>query len=142
VTPSRLFSLVYDSSVDAREQRLTAVSTGVVVRDPRPRSAEGILQAGERASVGVSYRFIADNVVQEVDGGLNVPLADTVSVFYLSRYDALAKEFLENTGGVRLSSQCRCWILDLAIANRVNPEETEVRAQVTLIGLGSIGRNR
>jgi LPS-assembly protein len=142
VTPSRLFSLRYESSVDARDQRLTAASISLVMRDPRPRSAEGLLQSGDRASLGVGYRFISDNRVEELDGALTVPLADTLSVFYLTRYDQLARTFLENTGGFRFFSQCRCWILDLAVSNRVNPNETEVRAQVTLVGLGSIGRSR
>lgn len=142
LTPSRLFSLRYESSVDAREQRLTAALVGLTLRDPRPRSAEGLLQSGERAALGVAYRFINDNVLEEIDGGLSVPLADTLSVFYLSRYDSLAKKFLENTGGFRLYSQCRCWILDVSVSDRVNPDETEVRAQLTLVGLGSIGRSR
>jgi hypothetical protein len=71
-----------------------------------------------------------------------VPLADTLSAFYQTRYNALEGEFLEKTGGFRLSSQCQCWIADVSVSDRVNPQETQVRFQITLIGLGSIGRTR
>jgi lipopolysaccharide assembly outer membrane protein LptD (OstA) len=140
--PRDYFSLLYDSTVNARDERLTSANVGFVLRDPRSRTPEGFLTATQRASVGISYRFIANQVLQEVDGGLVVPLADTVSVFYQSRYDALDKQFLEKTGGFRLISQCRCWIADVSVSDRINPQETEVRFQITLIGLGSIGRTR
>jgi len=140
--PRDYFSLISDSTVNARDGRLTSTNLGFVLRDPRSRSPEGFLQSTERASVGISYRFIANSVLEEVDGGLVVPLADTVSVFYQSRYDALAAEFLEKTGGFRLTSQCRCWIADVSVSDRINPQETEIRFQITLIGLGSIGRTR
>ena len=80
--------------------------------------------------------------MKEVDGGVVVPLADTLSTFYQARYDALAGIFLEKTGGFRLTSQCQCWIADLSVTDLVNPPETQLRFQVTLVGLGSIGRTR
>jgi lipopolysaccharide assembly outer membrane protein LptD (OstA) len=69
-----------------------------------------------------------------------MPLADSLSGFVQSRYDAVASEFLEHRWGFRFLSQCRCWIFDVYVTDRVNPDETEVRAQITLVGLGSIGR--
>ena len=140
--PRDFFSLLYDSTVNARESRLTSANVGFVLRDPRSRSPEGFLRSTQRASLGISYRFITDEVLQEVDGGFVVPLADTLSAFYQTRYNALEGEFLEKTGGFRLSSQCQCWIADVSVSDRVNPQETEVRFQITLIGLGSIGRTR
>ena len=66
----------------------------------------------------------------------------TLSTFYQTRYDALAHEFLERTGGLRLSSQCQCWLADVLVADQSNPQQTSVRFQITLVGLGSIGRTR
>ena len=140
--PHAAFNLIYDSTVNARDARLTSASVGVVLRDPRQRSTEGFLRATERASLGVSYRFISDQTLKEVDGGIVVPLADTLSTFYQTRYDALAGIFLEKTGGFRLTSQCQCWIADLSVSDLINPPETQLRFQVTLVGLGSIGRTR
>jgi LPS-assembly protein len=142
LTPQQFFSLMYDSTVNARDPRLTSASVGFLLRDWRERSSEGILRSIQRASLAVSYRFIADGVLEEVDEGVIVPLADTVSTFFQSRYDALAHEFLEKTGGFRLTSQCQCWIADVMVSDQINPDETLVRFQVTLVGLGSIGRVR
>ena len=128
--------------MNAVNPKLTSASVGFLMRDPRERSAEGLLRSTQRASIGVSYRFIARGVLEEVDGGLIVPLADTLSTFYQVRYDALAHEFLERTGGLRLSSQCQCWLADVLVADQSNPQQTSVRFQITLVGLGSIGRSR
>jgi lipopolysaccharide assembly outer membrane protein LptD (OstA) len=142
VYPHSAFTLIYDSTVNARESILTSANVGVVLRDPRERTATGFLRAAQRASLGVSYRFISNQVVKEVDTGAVVPLADTLSTFFQTRYDALAGLFLEKTGGFRLTSQCQCWIADLSVSDLVNPPETQLRFQVTLVGLGSIGRTR
>ena len=142
LTPVPFFSLLYESTVNAREQDLTSARVGAMLRDPRERSPEGFLTSAQRASVAVTYRLISDGVLEEVDGSLVIPLADTISTFYQTRYDSLDGKFLEKTGGLRLTSQCKCWIADIAVSDRVNPAETEVRFQITLVGLGSIGRAR
>ncbi len=142
ITPRDYFSLITDSTMNAHDHHLTSASVGFLIRDPRERSSEGILRSAQRASAGVSYRFISDGTLEEVDHSALVPLADTISTFYLFRYDALASKFLEKTGGFRLASQCQCWIADVLVSNTINPEETLVRFQITLVGLGSIGRVR
>ncbi len=142
LTPQDFFSLIYDSTVNAHDHHLTSASVGFLVRDPRERSSEGILRSAQRATAGVSYRFISGGALEEIDTSVLVPLADSLSVFYLFRYDELAHEFLEKTGGFRLTSQCQCWIADLLVSDQINPDETLVRFQITLVGLGSIGRVR
>jgi LPS-assembly protein len=142
LSPVSYFNLIYDSTVNARDTRLTSASVGMLLRDPRPRDASGLLTATQRASLALSYRFISDSVLQEVDSSVIVPVADTLSVFYMNSYDALQKVFLAKIAGFRLISQCQCWIADVSVADRVNPQETEVRFQLTLIGLGSVGRAR
>jgi lipopolysaccharide assembly outer membrane protein LptD (OstA) len=142
LTPQDFFSLLYDGTMNAHDQHLTSASVGFLIRDPRERSSEGILRSAQRASAAVSYRFISGGALEEVDHSALIPLADTISTFYLVRYDALAHSFLEKTGGLRLTSQCQCWIADVLVSNTINPQETLVRFQVTLVGLGSIGRVR
>jgi hypothetical protein len=142
VNPVDYFSLLTTSAIDSREAIVDAANIGFLLRDPRPRSPYGFLQSGGRASVAVSYRFISNQTLQELDGGVMVPFADTLSAFYQTRYDALAREFLENRFGFRLISQCQCWIFDFYAVDQANPDEFGVRTQVTLVGLGSIGRTR
>ncbi|MGH7806263.1 MAG: LPS assembly protein LptD, partial [Candidatus Binatia bacterium] len=141
LAPVDFFSLGYDTSIDFRDQDFSANNVGMVLRDPRPRRARGILQSGERAALALGYRFVEGNVLEEINGSAVIPLADTLSGFYQSRFDAVAGEFLENRWGFRVLSQCRCWIFDIYVTDRVNPNETEIRGQLTLVGLGSIGRS-
>jgi LPS-assembly protein len=140
LSPVDYFSLYSDASIDFRDTELTASNVGFLIRDPRPRRATGILQSGERATLAIGYRFIEGDILEELNSGLVMPLADSLSGFVQSRYDAVASEFLEHRWGFRFLSQCRCWIFDVYVTDRVNPDETEVRAQITLVGLGSIGR--
>lgn len=142
LTPSDYAGLLFGSSFDPKTSSLDQSQASVILKDPRERVPGVFLQSSRRASLSLSYRYIAGSTLQEVDGGILLPLADSLSLFELSRYDALNRTFLENRGGFTLTSQCQCWILDLFVANRVNPNETEVRTQVTLVGLGSVGRNR
>jgi hypothetical protein len=43
--------------------------------------------------------------------------------------------------GVRLKSPCDCWAADLGITDSTNPNEVQVQFQLTLGGLGSVGRS-
>jgi hypothetical protein len=43
--------------------------------------------------------------------------------------------------GVRLKSPCDCWAADLGITNSTNPNEVQIQFQLTLGGLGSVGRS-
>ncbi len=140
LAPTDYFSLGYDTSIDFRDSDFSANNVGMVLRDPRPRRARGILQSGERAALALGYRFVEGNILEEINGSMVMPLADTLSGFYQARFDAVAGEFLENRWGFRVLSQCRCWIFDIYVTDRVNPNETEIRGQLTLVGLGSIGR--
>jgi LPS-assembly protein len=142
LSPVNYFSLIYDSTVNAEHVDLTSANVGFLLRDPRERKVGGLLTATQRAAVAVSYRFVSDGVLQEVDDSVLLPIADTLSLFFMSSYDALQKQFLNKVAGFRVTSQCQCWIADLSVADRSNPDETQVRFQVTLVGLGSIGRAR
>src|SRR6202008_1975605 len=130
LTPIDFFSLTYDSTVKPKDAHLSSAAVGMLVRDPRERSAEGILTGVQRASLGVSYRLISQGVIEEIDGNVVVPLADTISTSYQMRHDELAHVFLEKTGGLRLTSQCKSWIADVVVSDPVNPNETQVRFQI------------
>ena len=47
---------------------------------------------------------------------------------YEARYDNRSGKFLEHRAGLRLISSQECWVVDLGVSKRVNPDETEVRA--------------
>jgi hypothetical protein len=93
-----------------------------------------------RTSAGVAYRFITGNQLQEINANAVVRLTDWAGIFYASRYDVVQHQFLDSYYGLRLSSTCDCWALDVAVEDRTNPSEVLVRAQLTLVGFGSGGR--
>ena len=67
-------------------------------------------------------------------------VTNNLALSYLGRFDAEDNSFLENWAGFRLISECDCWVVDLAFVDRVNPDTTGVRVQVSLVGLGSFGQ--
>ena len=42
--------------------------------------------------------------------------------------------------GIRGISDCECWVIDIGLSNRINPNETQARVLVSLVGLGQVGR--
>ena len=66
-------------------------------------------------------------------------LTDTISAGFYGRYDFVGNRFVEKGGGIRLSSKCDCWNIEIGVIDRVSPDELQVRVQVELKGLASIG---
>jgi hypothetical protein len=105
------------------------------------------------ASVDVVYRF-ARNATEPLDPDAdddedeNLETIEARGLFALTdrlafglngRYDFPGGKFVESGGGLRLSSECNCWAVDIGVVNRVNPDETEVRVALELRGLGGLG---
>jgi LPS transport system D/LptD protein len=68
-------------------------------------------------------------------------LFDRLGVFYAPSYDFVSKQMIQSEYGVRLKSPCDCWSFDVGITQSINPSETQLQFQLTLGGLGSIGRS-
>ncbi len=145
VYPSRALSMRFHTSYDAGNNVISAARIGLFVQDPRYLPSAGEAQHLEtRTSAGISYQLITQNTstgtqttVQEVDDNIVLRLTDWAGFLYSGRYDVVTSSFLGNYFGVRLISTCDCWALDLAVVNNTNPQETQVRAQLTLAGLGA-----
>lgn len=138
VNPSSSLSMRFHTSYDASTNNISAAKVGFFVEDPRSQGASSNpLRLETRSSAGVSYRFLTGNLLQEVDSNVVLRLTDWAGFLYSSRYDVVADRFLDNFFGLRLLSTCDCWALEISVADRTNPQEVEVRAQLTLVGLGS-----
>ena len=62
--------------------------------------------------------------------------------FYIApSYDFASSKLLSTEYGVRLKSPCDCWAADLGITDSFNPNEVQIQFQLTLGGLGSVGRS-
>jgi lipopolysaccharide assembly outer membrane protein LptD (OstA) len=86
------------------------------------------------------FRYLDDSVSQ-LETSLQIYLHRRVKLGYYSRYDELDGEFLEQRAGLRFESDCKCWLLDLDVTDRLNPDETTFSFTVTLLGLGSFGNS-
>lgn len=136
INPSRSLSVRFLTNYDTGNDDFSAAKVGVFVEDPR-YATEPRQRLETRTSLGVSYRVLTQNLLQEIDDNLVLRLTDWAGFRYSSRYDVVTNRFLDNYFGLRLISTCDCWALDVAVVDRTNPQEVEVRAQLTLVGFGT-----
>lgn len=133
-TPFDALSFSGYSSFDFSASDLSAAAVSMRLMDPRVPSVGERLDTG--SSMTVSYRFITRNLLQQVDGAMRLQVTDFLGVLAGMRFDVINDKFLESLVGFRLLSTCDCWGLDITFVDKSNPNELEVRAQVTLVGLG------
>lgn len=145
INPIERASLRFNASYDPTTDDLTSATVGLRLREGR-REEDGRLQ--NRTSIGVSYRFITDNPlrqvnptepagIQQIDSEIALRVTDRFGLLYANRYNIREERFLENHFGIRLLSACDCWSLDIGITDKSNPNEVELRGQLVLVGLGS-----
>ena len=116
-------------------------TVGLFLSDPRTPSDDFGLEALRgRTRLGVGYRFVANQSVEEVNASVVVRLTKYIYGAYEARYDALSGRFLENRYGLRLISNQECWVVDLGVSDSINPNETQVRLLVSLVGLAEFGK--
>jgi LPS-assembly protein len=138
VNPSRFLSFRFLTNYDTGNNNIDAARFGLFVEDPRTvKSGPDAPRLDTRTSAGVSYRVLTENLLQEIDGNFVVRLTNWAGLFYATRYDLVVKRFLDTHVGLRLISTCDCWALDVGVTDRTNPQEVEVRAQLTLVGFGT-----
>ena len=85
------------------------------------------------------YRFVRGEVLETAEGRAILALTEHFSVGLNGRFDFVGSTFVESGGGVRYRSGCGCWAVDVGVLNRVNPDELQLRVEVELTGLGSVG---
>lgn len=140
ISPIRDFSLRFRTQYDAKNTEISAANVGFFLVDPREYlSQQNFSELANRTSLGVSYRFLTENRLQEINSSVVIRITDWLGFIYASRYDVNESEFLDNHFGLRFVSTCDCWAFEVAVTDRTNPNEIEARAQLTLLGLGSFG---
>jgi LPS-assembly protein len=80
-----------------------------------------------------------DDELRQLETSAEFKVTDYFKLGYYSRYDDFTGEFIEQKGGVRFSSECNCWVFDIDITDKSNPDETDFGFTITLIGLGEVG---
>ena len=141
LTPSKYLSFEGRTDYSVTGEGAKGVTVGVFLSDPTTRVDDfGLASLRGRTRVGLGYRFVANQAVEEVNGSMLVRFMKQLYGAYEARYDNRSGRFLEHRYGLRLVSNQECWVVDLGIADRVNPDETEVRLLVSLVGLAQFGK--
>jgi hypothetical protein len=92
--------------------------------------------------IQLNYAFIGGRTaVEEIGGRAYYEFFDRIGLYYEPSYDLADGKMLYSEYGLRLKSKCDCWIFDIGLNDSINPSEVQVFAQLTLGGLGSMGRN-
>jgi LPS-assembly protein len=81
------------------------------------------------------------NANEFVSGRAYTDVFDRLGLYFAPSYDIAAKQLLSAEYGVRVKSPCDCWAADLGINDSFNPNEVQIQFQLTLGGLGSVGRS-
>lgn len=144
INPSENATLRFLSTYDVNDLNLTSASVGLFLRAPEREVPEGERRhLYVRSSLAVDYRFIANNavpdtsVVEQLDTNVVLRITDHIGLRHAARFNIADSKLLSNFFGVRLLSKCDCWSLDFGVSDKSNPNEIQVQAQVSLVGLGT-----
>ncbi len=141
LTPSPYLSFEGRTDYSVVGGKAKSATIGLLLSDPRTPSDDFGLQALRgRTRVGIGYRFVANQAVEEVNGSMFLRLMKQLYGAYEARYDNRSGKFLEHRYGLRFISNQECWVVDVGVSDRVNPDETEVRLLVSLVGLAQFGK--
>jgi LPS-assembly protein len=182
VSPVDYLAFASNATVGTEQASVRGVTFSLLGRDPWWKPQPGPVASLQSAAGAVlSYRFVEQDVnrnvasagpeavalstagVNEIDGGLYLPLGSYLGFAFVSRYsfddaDVISSKgvvetgpngaplltgphFLERDYLLRIISRCNCWVLEAGFADKFNPDERLFRVQFTLVGLGSFGQD-
>ena len=102
----------------------SALQVGYIYIGPGPESKPGV-------NAGFN-QFLTARAYYE--------LFNRMAVLFAPSYDFTTHRLLAAEYGLRIKPPCNCWAFDMGITNTINPSETQFQFQVTLGGIGSIGK--
>lgn len=141
LTPSPFLSFEGRTDYSVTGGGTKSATVGLFLTDWRTSSDDFGLEALRgRSRLGIGYRFVSNQAVEEVNGSMLVRLMKQLYGAYEARYDNRSGRFLEHRYGLRFISSQECWVVDFGVSDKVNPNETEVRLLVSLVGLAQFGK--
>lgn len=145
--PSRYLWLGEYSDFNPNTRQFAGQNVFLVVRPPWVSAAPRKRAFLGRAFIGgpylqLNYLYIGGrNAVEQISGRMYYELFKRLGVYYEPSYDIADGRMLYAEYGVRIKSKCDCWVFDVGVNDSLNPGEVQVFVQLTLGGIGSIGRN-
>jgi hypothetical protein len=154
ITPNNLLALRYGATYNPIENELKGTSVSFLLREPWQAGDPQLASLQMPSQLSVSFRSVSENVgavgsvgVEEIGGSVYLRIGRFFGLFLKGRMDLLAEKkdpegrVIRDSGvGARFISRCNCWMLEVGADKREPIEETLVRAQLTLAGIGSVGR--
>ncbi len=147
VFPTTYASLGSFTDFNPNTRQFAGETVFLALRPPWYQPAPEHQQRLGRAYTGgpylqLNYAFVGGrNAVQQISGRAYYEFFDRLGLYYEPAYDIADGKLLYSEYGLRLKSKCDCWIFDIGVNDSVNPSEVQIFVQLTLGGLGSIGRN-
>jgi LPS-assembly protein len=129
--PNEYFRLTGGLSLDTDDIGFSAYDFGAQFTDKR----------GDQLRTRLVFTDGFSGPVRQAETSVELRLTDRFKLGFYGRYDDVKKDFLERRVGVRFNSSCRCWILDVDVWDRLNPNETRLNVTLTLVGISELGTN-
>jgi len=156
ITPNKLLALQYGATYNPMQNEIKGTSVNFSVREPWQAGDPQLALLQMPSHLSVSFRSVRENVAavvsdgqEELGGSLYLRIGRFFGLFLQGRANLLAEKKGQEGGvirasgvGARFISRCNCWMLEVGADKREDIEETLVRAQLTLAGIGSLGRAR
>jgi len=139
LTPLPYTTFTYDSTVDVERGQTVSTQASAYLSDPRPLPPPApLLKFLQRqTNVGVSYRAVNGNILKEINTRLIVRLNEQWTSAFIASYNLNVHSFIGDRYYLRYIAPQKCWYVDLAAIDKVNPHEFEFRVTFNLIGLSS-----
>lgn len=125
--PNDYFALRQKVNFDHENNQFSSYSTEAQIEDKR----------GDRLRTRLT--FVSDQQ-RQLESHIEFKITDNLKLGYYTRFDDLTKEIIDTKFGMRYLSKCKCYVLDLDVADRINPDETKVTFNITFNGLGEINQ--
>jgi hypothetical protein len=154
LTPNDLLALQYGATYNPIQNELKGTSLSFSVREPWQAGDPQLASLQMPSQLSVSFRYVSENVaaiedpgLEEFVGSVYLRIGRFFGLFLNGRMDLLAEKkgleggVIRDSGvGARFISRCNCWMLEVGAHKRELIEETLLSAQLTLSGIGSVGR--
>jgi len=87
------------------------------------------------------FQSTTNNGAQFITARAYTDLFDRMGIYFAPSYNIASRQLLSAEYGLRLKSPCDCWAADMGLVDSFNPNEVQFQFQLTLGGLGSLGRS-
>lgn len=129
--PTQSFAIGLETNYNSEKGRLDSVGISNHLFDDRGDALRVRWSSVKDSDTGLE-------TLGQIEGSLELNLAERVRAGWYTRYDELNGSALQNHAVLRLLSSCNCWHLDLDYGQTQNPQREEVLLRFTFKGLGDI----